>query len=278
MTIVQIGSMLFPETASWGWLFNGLTGWDSTADNKVGVTERPRGHGAFGRGRAYRSSLPISLDLVFLGDDQVDLRSARLQLAALGAEGPELMTVTDELGSFSRMVTIEHVDVPDHHGRSAQDGISVDMVAEDPRKYGLRQSDSTVLPTPGTGLVYPLVYPLDWGQPGDGGSITLTNFGTAAAAPVFTVEGGLASGVTVTESGSGKRLTLAREIPTGSSVVFDGRTRRVLLDGVTDISSTFLTRREWPLIDPGHTSTFLFSGTAAGGVPSLTGELQSAWW
>lgn len=277
MTVVQIGSMIFPETASWGWLFNGLEGWDSTGDNKVGVSERARGHGANGRARVFRSSLPLSLNLAFLGDDRVDYESARLSLAALGAEGPELMTVTSELGSFSRLVTVEHTDIPDTHGRAAQDGIAIDMIAEDPLKYGLLQSDTTELPTAGTGISFPLVYPLDWGQAGSGGRISLTNRGTAPAAPVFRVNGGLSS-VTITEAGSGKRLILNRVIPAGSAVVFDGRTRRVTLDGITDISAMFLTRREWPVILPGQTSTFLFTGTAAGGVPSLTGELQSAWW
>ncbi|MET0887238.1 MAG: hypothetical protein ABWX92_12375, partial [Mycetocola sp.] len=252
-------------------------GWDSNSDNKVGATEKPRGHGANRRAKAFRSSLPITLEVAFIGEDIVDYKSARHQIAALGAEGPELMTVIDELGTMSRLVTIEHTDIPDDHGWASQDGISIDMTAEDPRKYGLPQTDTTGLPTPGTGLVYPIVYPLDWGQPGEGGSISLTNMGTAAAAPVFRVEGGLSS-VTITESGTGKRLILNRPIPVGSVVEFDGRTRRVTLDGVTDISSTFLTRREWPLIAPGHTSTFLFSGTSTGGVPSLTGELQSAWW
>lgn len=277
MTIVQIGPIVFPETASWGWLFNGLTGWDSNGDNKVGVSERPRSHGAFGRSRAFRSSLPLTLEVAFLGDDRVDYKSARRQLAAVGADGPVLMTVTDELGSLSRLVTIEHIDMPDEHGRFAQDGISIDMTAADPRKYGVAQFDSAGLPTAGTGLVYPITYPLDWGQPGTGGRVTLTNQGTAVTAPVFHVEGGLSS-VTITQQGSGRRLTLDREIPVGSVVVFDGRTRRVTLDGVTDISSTFLTRREWPVIEPGESSTFMFSGNATGGVPTLTGELQSAWW
>lgn len=277
MTIVQIGPMIFPDATAWGWMFNGLTGWDSNSDNKVGLSEKPRGHGANRRAKAFRSSLPLTLDAAFLSDDLVDYKSARLQLAALGAEGPQLMTVTDELGSMSRWVTIEHTDLPDDRGWSSQDGIAIDMTAEDPRKYGPPQFDSAGLPTPGTGLVYPITYPLDWGQPGSGGRITLTNAGTAPAAPVFHVAGGLSS-VTITEAGSGKRLILSREIPVGSTVKFDGRRRRVTLDGVTDISSNFLTRREWPLIAPGHSSTFLFSGTATGGVPSLTGELQSAWW
>lgn len=277
MTIVQIGPMVFPETASWGWLFNELTGWDDLSTNKVSVSERPRGHGAFGASRSFRSALPITLNVAFLGDVHSDMLSARLQLSSLAAEGPVVMRVTNDIGSFSRVVTVENIDQPDHHGRSAIDGFTIDMLAADPLRYGLPSSVSTELPTAGTGLVWPITYPIDWGLPGVGGRLTLTNTGTAPATPVFRVSGGLSS-VTLTEAGTGRRLTLNREIPVGSTVVFDSRTRRVVLDGVTDISAAFLTRREWWTIAPGQSSTVLFSGVTTGGVPVLMGELQSAWW
>lgn len=277
MTSFEIDEFVFPEFTKWGWFFNDIERWDDQTDNKVGASERPRGHGANRRKRAFRSSLAFTLHVGFIGSDRVDLEEAQLQLTALGAEGPVTVRKHSGAGTFSRQATVEHIGQPSTRGRRRMAGIAIDMIAEDPRKYGLPQFDSAELPTPGTGMVYPITYPLDWGQPGSGGRITLTNAGTAPAAPVFHVAGGLSS-VTITEAGSGKRLILSREIPVGSTVKFDGRRRRVTLDGVTDISSNFLTRREWPLIAPGHSSTFLFSGTATGGVPSLTGELQSAWW
>lgn len=278
MTTFQVGSMVFPESAPWGWYFHEIEGWDSTSDNKVKATERPRNHGAFRRRKVVRSSLPVTLKAAFIGADWVDLKAAKLRLNSMAAESLVTMSELTPIGTFSREVTIENIDIPDDFERFVTEGIAIDMLAHDPRKYGPIQTATTELPAAGTGLVWPITYPIDWGQPGSGGKITLTNKGLAPTVPTFRAKGGLAPGTTITEAGTGKRLTLDRIIPDGEVVKFDGRTRRVTLNGVADVSAGFLTRREWMTVEAGQTATYLFSGTALSGTPTLTGELQSAWW
>jgi hypothetical protein len=124
--------------------------------------------------------------------------------------------------------------------------------AADPRMYGQSSTRTTGLRTLGTGLVYPLVYPLSYGTPGTGGSVQFTNTGTAPTEPVFTVSGALSAGFQITWVETGQRLTYS--FPVGSDVVIDCGAGTASTQGQD--RTVYLTQRDWFSVPAGAVGTF----------------------
>jgi len=104
---------------------------------------------------------------------------------------------------------------------------AIEWVATNPRKYQLpQQSVSCSLAAPPVGgLVWPLVFPLDFNQTISGGVMTLTNNGNADAWPTFTVLGPM-TGPTITNLTTGQKLVfnpVVTVIPGGIEMVIDTR-------------------------------------------------------
>jgi hypothetical protein len=82
-------------------------------------------------------------------------------------------------------VSIRNIDVPDTRGRSSVDGIAVDVVAPDPRAYGVVSSDSTGLPVHGGGLVFDTSPSTRWTGTPNASTSTLSQDGTVVAKNLF---------------------------------------------------------------------------------------------
>lgn len=274
-TTITLDSLVFPQSATSGWLFNNLIDWYALSDDKSPVIDRPQKHGAFEVDASWRSPAAVSFQAVYLADTYAELLAAQENLTATGATGPVRMTVADDLRATSRFVTVKSTHVPDSHNEKALQ-YSVDCLARDPLRYGDPISVTTGLATAGTGLIFPLDFPVDFGTPGDQGRVALINLGNAPTAPRFIVTGPVSS-FTLKEISTGKQITFDRAIPPGSSVEIDMRTRRAIIDGQSDVSS-FLSSREWWEVPPKTTSLVQFSATGVSGTPTLTGVIESAWW
>lgn len=279
MTTIQLGPITFDEgPIDHGWFFNGLKDWYGLTDDKSPVEEQPQHHGAFEIEASWRSAAVITVEVGFLGNTHAELLEAIEDLSAVGATGPEQMTVTDALRATSRRVSVRASPIPDTRGRSRLAGIAIDLVARDPRRYAAAVASApTGLPTSGTGVAFPFEFPADFGDAGDPGTTTMTNTGKAATAPLLAITGGLAT-VDVKAVGSGRRLVYNRPIPVGSTLYLDHRTRRGYIDAPENDVTGFMDLREWWEIAPGATSTVQLNGTGAVGTPTLTGFTQSAWW
>jgi hypothetical protein len=107
----------------------------------------------------------------------------------------------------------------------------------------------------GTGIVYPLVYPLNYGTPPAGGSVSFTNNGTTTTEPVFTVSGALSAGFQLTWVETGQHLTYSQ--PVGSDLVIDCGTGTAMTQGQD--RTAYLTSRDWFSIPAGATATFAFA-------------------
>jgi hypothetical protein len=162
---------------------------------------------------------------------------------------------------------------------------AVEWVCPDPLRYGVPTGFPTAFPTAGGGLRFPLftngtvgVGHLDFGLPGTSGRVTVSNPGTAAAWPQFTVVGPVPDeGFDVVCVETGERLTYATGVSAGSTVVMDSATGRVLLNGDADRSG-FLTRADWFSVPPGGTCTVAFLPRGVSSAAVLTVTLRPAWW
>lgn len=269
------GSMPF---GSVGFGFSDLTDWYGVPDSKSPVNDRPQANGAYGIADDWRQSAAISFKAFYSGADRVDmLRNQNALTGAFGTGHPVTATLTDELGPTSRVVSIRNARPRDTKGQSVV-VFDVDMIAPDPLRYGPALTVSTGLPTAGGGIVYPITYPIDYGTPGNPGSITVSNLGTADTYSLLEVTGGLSGGFELTETTTGRITRFERPIPLGSTVYLNPRTGRVSLDGPSDVSD-FLTRSGWWSVPAGGTREIQFNSIGAiTGTPTLTARTAPGYW
>jgi hypothetical protein len=237
-----------------GLSFNTLDGWGDLTDSKASIEERAQGHGAFGLGDVYRAARVMQLKGHVLAEDVRQAERRRAELAAVFARDRLRMRVTTAFSSSWRWVTIARAKLP--MPSTGEFPYSLDIVAVDPFRYEDGDQVSTGLPTPGTGHTWPMVWPIDWGTPGNPGRLTLTNPGTAVAWPIFQIQGGIQDGFELEEVGTGRIIRFDQTVLVGSTVEINPRVGTVFVDGVS--RSTFLTRRDWFSIPPGGTTQVQF--------------------
>lgn len=144
------------------------------------------------------------------------------------------------------------------------------------RRYGAAVNAVTGIATAGGALEYPLDDPLDYGALGNPGTVTLTNTGTADTAPVFTVNGDMPTGFTITHVQSGQRLVYSAPVLPGQTLRLDTSDASVMLEGNTDRSSK-LTIRGWVRLPRRTAGTWLFEASGSTGAQMIA-EVRPAWW
>lgn len=150
--------------------------------------------------------------------------------------------------------------------------------APDARQYGPGVLLPTGLRTGGTGITYPLSYPLSYGVPPTGGRVTFTNGGSAATEPVITVTGPFAYGFEITYVETGQRLRYTAAV--GTDLVLDCGEGTATTQGQE--RAPFLSIREWFSVQAGATATFAIAtlgGESAGLNPTsgMTVAVASAY-
>lgn len=278
--IVQLGGLEFRPTFEGAGLFyfSTLVGWYDVSESKSEIRERPQAHGAFGLDQEWRESLLISLEGAYVGDDIVEAARAKRTLKrALAQNVPVEMLVTDPEGPTSRVVSVRNLRVPDDHGQTRW-RFSADVIALDPRRYGPEVVTSTGLPQPGSGLVWPITYPVNWGTPGDPGRITVANPGDEETVPLLEVAGGLDGGFELVNVSTGQLIRFERHLPAGSTVFVDMEQGLAYIDDPSNDVSAFLTRREFWTVPAGESFDVQFGGIGAvTGTPILTARTRPAY-
>lgn len=256
-----------------GWVFSDLVDWMGQVSSKTAHTERPQQHGAFRVGRVFRTSRAISFRAAFLGSSREQVVDAVDSVSSIGAEGPVLVSVTEIDGSVTwRVVTVETSAFTDHHGNPSGE-ISVDLIADDPRRYADGEWQQTGPAVAATGLVWPAVWPLVWPDTGSSGRIVLLNSGKAPSSPQFRLAGPFTSAL-ITCVETGDRIGFGRPVPDGSVVEISGR--HAVIDGQSDVSR-WLQFREWDDVPAQTARTYQFD-VVSGASALLSGKVDSAWW
>jgi len=129
--------------------------------------------------------------------------------------------------------------------------LALQWEATDPKLYSPSlHTMSTGLATAATsGLVFPLVFPLDFGAGPTGGFLSnITNAGWVASWPQFTITGPV-TGPTITNHDTGDRLQFNPSfvVAAGQTLTIDTDLRQVMLQGVQANNQLF-TRSWFPLL------------------------------
>jgi hypothetical protein len=250
MTTIQLGPTTFEGSATTGWVFQELVDWYSLTDDKVGITEKPQSHGAFGSNRSLRSAAVVSFTAVYLGETAAEVLEAGERMSAALAETSVEMVVTDDLRATARTVSVRVAQMKDHLGRPNGE-FTFDCVARDPRRYSVGDSWASTGPaTSGGGLVAP-------------------------SSPVYRLRGGFTK-ATLTNVDTAQRIGFVRPVPAGSFVEIDTRTRQARIDGQSDVSR-YLTIREWWDVAPYSTTRVQLDLDDSDETAGLDAMVRSAW-
>lgn len=249
--------------------------WYDSSENVIDADDRPFGEGSFDvdipRIRPLFPEFTIGLVDPGNGSAVFELHDTVMALQEL--VGPFEVTVTDPRGPRSvtaRLAGKIEFPIEDENGVAQA---TIPLKAADPKKYGpvVRPAPSTGLPKSGTGIAYPIAYPIDYGMPGDPGQVTLTNVGTSSVVPDLVVNGGLEGGFDIVVVGTGEHIRFERFVPLGSAVTVQQSTGRAFLDGDTNDVTRALTYDDVIAIPPKSSIVLQFNaiGTPVG-TPTLT--------
>lgn len=272
---VTFDNMLFGD----GWQLGDVEGWWDTTKPRIVSDARPEWHGDFGQDTAYLEPRFITVSGVFQSRGNPDLvTSARDAIAALHEAGEFEFTVSDgAVGRVTaRMASELAWDVDYAPGCAA---FEFTVKADDPRRYGARQTLSTGVPTAGVGIADPILDPFQEGAAGNLGRVELVNAGTAPSEPMVRVTGGLSEGFELLCIETGDVVRVTRPIPDGSAIDVDMGSGQVWIDQQSPLSAMYVPVAQWFSVKPGHTCTIQFTPLGVqSGTPTMSVEFAEASW
>jgi len=161
---------------------------------------------------------------------------------------------------------------------------SLEFTSNTPFLYSARGAlyGSTYLPHTNGGMTFPYTFEgdgmvNDWGFPeaSTSGSITLNSYGTASSPVTITISGYVVN-PRIEHRQTGAVLALNYTIPAGETVVLNGETREVLINGKIP-SQQIVSSRQWFTAGPGE-NTFMFSADDGDqGTATISAEMREAW-
>lgn len=264
------------DAAGTAWTLDadGFQGWDGT-DVRTQYSDRQADHGAWA-GPAYLAARVITLAGKVIAPDLASLDGALDRLGAAAALTDTLLTVAE---TVPRQAMVRRSGRPlMRYETDRVASYSLLLTAADPRRYSTTlQSQSTGLPVSSGGLTLPITMPLTITAGVTSGTITLTNAGTIATRPVFTIAGPVVSPVILVQypDSTVKQLAYGDTLVTGDSLVIDTDARTVTLNGT--VSRRRYLSGTWPEIPPGATVTVQWVASAPSPTALLTGTCRSAW-
>lgn len=252
------------------------TNWFDAAEVVIDADDRPFGEGSFDVDLPQiRPRFPwFTIGLVDPGDGSAVFTLHDIAMGLVERVDPFEVTVTDPRGARSATARVAgkiEFPIEDENGVAQT---TIPLKAADPKTYGpvVTPAPSTGLPQPGTGIAYPITYPIDYGIPGDPGQLVLTNVGTSYAIPDLVIsDGGSSGGFDIVAVGSGEHIRFDRFVPVDSVVTIEQRTGRAYIDGPTNDVTRALTYSDLIAVPPGGSITLQFNviGVATG-TPKLS--------
>jgi hypothetical protein len=232
-----------------GCTYDKLEGWYGVENVDLGMVKRPGAPGSFAPSQTFPGEKAISIEGDFFGASRAAGLQMREDLSMLYNEGrPVRMTVADDLRTTSRDVLIASVSFPWTIHQEFE--FSIDMTADDPRRYGAEVANETALAAPGTGFVWPAVWPIDWGTIGVSGRVTILNGGNTETMSRFVVDNGeMPDGFEIVNVTTGQRLVYLGPVVSGTAITLDTETRTATI-GASAPGSPFLASPQWWAVPP----------------------------
>ena len=171
-----------------------LTGWDDLPGIDSGSVPRAQQHGAHvGRHLAQERIITVEFDISPGTYDTWELREKVKAATGISVNGTESSIVVQPYAGYPLMaygrVTRRSLPMPRDFVRRTT-GCAIQWTCSDPRRYGIAPLQLTVpAAQPGSGYVFPLTYPIDYGIPTTTGIAYIINDGDAPTPPIITLTG-----------------------------------------------------------------------------------------
>lgn len=264
-----------------------LEGWEELPDTRHDSPARTSGHGRFGA-PAWSDervvvvtggcSTPAERDAILL-----ELQAV---MTLSGSSNPEDLTISNAGRVLTAGATLTRFKPSMANWSSGYFHWAAEWVCPDPLRYGTPIASTAVFPTLVGGLEYDLYTDgsgtdlgyLDYGVPSETGRVVLSNPGTEDVPVTIEVIGPVPSqGFDIIQVGTGKRLTFEDPVGAGSSLVMDGATGAVVIDGTADRAGR-LTWRDWPIVPAGGSIELLFSPRGPWSAATMTAVYRPGYW
>jgi hypothetical protein len=171
-----------------------LTGWDDLPAVDSGNVPRSQTHGSWaGRMLAQERIVTVEFDILPGTYDTAELRDRVRELTPVDPTGTEYpIVVKSDVGApllAYGQVTRRALPM----GRSYRqriEGCAIQWVCSDPRRYSVNEMQITVAAAaPGSGYVFPLTYPIEYGTATNPGIAYVVNDGNASSPPIIQIAG-----------------------------------------------------------------------------------------
>lgn len=281
---MQYGDFLLGPGTAWRW--DELQGWEETPGLDSGSVLKASDHGAW-PGTFYAQTRVVTASLV-VRCEPGNMNGTLRQLAAAtpidaSDEVPLVVQLDDDapLLVFARC-TRRAFQVTRGHRTGMARG-AIEFEASDPRRYSLlEQSQITQLPQPEPGLSWPLVFPLDFGQPGSTGNIDAVNSGDAPTHPTFEIKGPC-SKPAISNISAGALLEYDIDLSASDTLYIDTSQGTVTLNGTQANRLYTATTRSQPegafTLPPGSSAlAFRSDDSSPDPASTLTVTWRSAFW
>lgn len=215
-----------------------ISGWDDIPGVDSANSLRPSAHGGWS-GHKYSGQRIITwegrfapLPEAWVTESQA-LREA-LTLPGGTAELPIYVRMRDEI-LIAYGALIARAMPGDYNYSNYGARLTLQFECSDPRRYYLNEQESPIgLVVPADqGLQYPLVYPLDYGDPLTPSTAVLVNEGNIETPVVISIEGPIESPSIVNQS-TGRRLDFDISLTENDTLVVDTQKGSVVLNGTAD--------------------------------------------
>lgn len=215
-----------------GCTYDKFDGWYGIDNVDLGFVDRPNAPGSYAPVQTFPGDRVISIEGKFFGASRAAAIQMREDLSELYNDGkPVAVTVADDLRTTRRQVHVEAVTFP--WTIHPEFEFSIDMSAADPRRYGETEVlTSTVLALPGTGLSWPIVWPVNWGTIGTDGRVTVSNPGNTPTLSRYVVsDGEMPDGFEIVNVETGERIPYLGPVVVGTVITIDSLTRTASING-----------------------------------------------
>ncbi|MCX4982809.1 phage tail domain-containing protein [Streptomyces sp. NBC_00572] len=237
---------------------SGLSGWEDLPEYDSSDADRPTSHGAW-PGSRYAKPRKVGGTIVLMPEwNQATeaVRALRQSLALLDEERWLTVRLHGEMLAVRARIAQRVVPADQGFATQGSSRMSIQWLASDPRRYVVNEQLATATaPQPESGLTWPLIWPLSWGQAKSTGDAVVENIGSAPAHPVIVFRGPC-SMPTVTERTSRRRLRYGIDLAAGDELVIDTRAGTVLLNNSASRLHTAMadsSPEELFVLDPGRT-------------------------
>lgn len=244
------------DDAGVDWRLTGVDGWQTSGGIRTSRVNRPGRSGQL-RGPQYKGERFINLSGIAVAPDAATLAAAGDQFGALLNDGTGLFTLTGF--DASGIAKTAQVELNAESKFSKQSATVADwqlqMAAPDARRYAVNAASpqSCGLRATSGGLVFPLVFPLDFGPGVTGGQMVVTNGGRIATLPTWTITGPVTNPVIINTATS-EQLALTNGtlfVAAGQQLILDTDARTVMLQGTASRRSSLATGSSWFSLKPG---------------------------